>query len=127
MSAAREVRSPITRHLSGNLRGWRGSAIVLGVVFRGFRAVKDGLLSVTMRDQRLVRRVRVVLFFVVLRGLMMVSRRLLVMFCCERMVFCACAVLGHDSYAYARCDRSTPAKQTGARLRPQSQIGQLRK
>jgi hypothetical protein len=73
----------------GNLSGWRGSAIVLGVVFRGFRAVKDGLLSVAVRDQRLVRRVRVVLFIVVFRGLMMMSRRLLVMFCRERVVFCA--------------------------------------
>src|SRR5579883_1122521 len=88
-------RSP--NNLSGNLSGWCGSAIVLGVVFRGFPAVKDGLLSVAVPDQRLVRRVRVVPFFVVLRGLMMMSRRLLVMFCCERVVFCAGADPGHGS------------------------------
>jgi len=82
-------RDQIAKYLSGNPSGWRGSAVVLGVVFRSFPAVKDGLLCVAVRDQRLVRRVGVVLFLVVLRGLMMMSRRLLVMFCCERVVFCA--------------------------------------
>src|SRR5689334_22305297 len=67
---SRAFRAQIAKHLSGNLRGWRSSAIVFGVIFRSLPAVKDGLLSVAMRDQRLVRRVCVVLFFVVLGGLM---------------------------------------------------------
>src|SRR5690349_9632305 len=67
------------------------------MVFRSFPAVEDGFLSVAVSDQRLVGRMRVVLCFVVLRGLMVMSRRSLVMFCCERMVFCACADPGHRS------------------------------
>lgn len=89
---------------------------MLGVVFRGFPAVKDGFLSVAVGDQRLVRRVRVVLFFVVLRGLMMMLRRLLMMFCCERVVFCACADLGHDSYLMLYA--SSPRAQGSLREKP---------
>jgi len=127
----RAVRAQIAKHLSGNLRGWRSSAIVFGVIFRSLPAVKDGLLSVAMRDQRLVRRVCVVLFFVVLGGLMMMSRRLLVMFCCERMVFCAWADPGHDSYLmlYASNPRAASAaqearaKRTAALRRGQYALG----
>jgi hypothetical protein len=70
----------------------------------------------------LVCRVCIVLFVVVLRGLMMMSRRLLVTICCERVVFCACADPRHDSYLMlyasgpmrrARCSL-TRGKRTGA-------------
>lgn len=93
-----EPHARLSHGLSDNLGGWRGSVIVLGMVFGSFGAVKDGLLSVAVRDQRLVRRVCVVFFFVVLRGLMVMPPRLLVMFCRERVMFCACPDPGHHSF-----------------------------
>jgi hypothetical protein len=45
---------------------------------------------------------------------MMMSRRLLVTICCERVVFCACADLGHGSYLmlYASGRTRKPATAT---------------
>src|SRR5436190_1766886 len=52
---------------------------MLDVIFRRFIAVTDGLLRVTMRNQRLMRRVREILLGVVRRCTAMMHRRLLVM------------------------------------------------
>jgi hypothetical protein len=52
--------------------------VLFDVVFRRFIAVAESLLRVTMRDERLMRRMRIVSFGVVLRCTAMMQRRLLV-------------------------------------------------
>ena len=86
------------------------------MVFGSFGAVKDGLLSVAVRDQRLVRRVCVVFFFVVLRGLMVMASRLLVMFCRERVILCACPDPGHHSFLILDENGEGPAKRIRAQM-----------
>jgi hypothetical protein len=71
--------------------------MMLEMVFGRFISVANGLLRVAMRDERLMRRMRIVLPRVVLRCLAMVRRRLLMVLGCGEMVFRTCENSGHGS------------------------------
>jgi hypothetical protein len=62
-------------------------AVLLDVVFRRFIAMADSLLRVAMRDERLMRRMRIVLLGVVLRRTAVMQRCLLMVLRCGHVVF----------------------------------------
>ena len=75
--------------------------MLLGMVFRGFIGLVDGKACVAISGLRLMGRMRIVLFFVVLGRLTMMSRHLLVMVRCGGVVFRALVRPGHDSFNFA--------------------------
>jgi hypothetical protein len=68
---------PVLR--AGPRTGSRATAILFGVVLRSLVAVMHGMDRVAVSEVRLMRRVLVVLFFIVLGSLAMVFSRLFVM------------------------------------------------
>jgi len=71
--------------------------MVLDVVFGGLVAMTHGLLRMAVRDEGLMRRERVIFFFIVLCCLAMMPRGVLVMLRCGCVVLCARKHVGHET------------------------------
>jgi hypothetical protein len=67
------------------------------MIFARLVAVMDGPARMVMRNEGLMRRMGEVLLLVVFRSLPVMSRSVLVMLRGEPVMFCAGAVLAHDS------------------------------
>jgi hypothetical protein len=71
--------------------------MVLDVVFGGLVAMTHGLLRMAVRDEGLMRRERVIFFFIVFRRLAMMPRGLLMVLRGGGVVLCARKDVGHGT------------------------------
>jgi len=82
-------------------------AIVLGMILSGFTAVIGSMLHVTVGHLRLMGGVRVILFYIMLRGLPVMLRGALVMFGRRAMMLRALVTGSHDVSCW--CRKKSPA------------------